>query len=458
MTEAADITDSPSEVLVALARLSPKHFDESCAAFAKVLRVSGKALRTDVLAVQATLKEMPFPTRKPADAPVDLSALLTDLASLLKRHIIISEEQADAIALWIANTYVFQAGENCPLLIVNAPERACGKTLVLEVVAALAHRPMTTANATPSTLFRFVDNYQPTVFIDEADTFFAKHGDMHGMVNAGHKKQGAQVWRTEKVGRDALEPKVFNVFCPKAIAGIALEMHLPDATMSRGLVLNMRRKLPEERVERWRYVNPEEVERLTRGLAWFGLNRLDDVKSARPILPDELSDRDQDNWQPLLAIAKCAGPDWEARALKASLEISGKAAQPESTAHELLRDIASILEDYDERRIPTQFLLDQLHGLPDTPWATYNRGEKFTARQLSKQLATYGIRPKTVRTKQDGKPDKTPKGYEVHAFRDAVARYLSDQPQDDDSVSDPPERVCEPPQPAQEPPQTDSAY
>jgi hypothetical protein len=89
---------------------------------------------------------------------------------------------------------------------------------------------------------------------------------------------------------------------------------------------------------------------------------------------------------------------------------------------------------------------------------TYNRGEKFTARQLSNQLRTYGIRSKTVRIKKESAPDKTPKGFEVEAFRDAIARYLSDEPEDDEEESKSPEQVPEPPQTAQQPPQTDSAY
>lgn len=465
MSRATDTPNIAEEVLVALGRLNPKHFETSCAAFASALKVRAKDLRAAVLTAQGALSEVPFPVHLPADDPVDLAAMLSQIAVLLKKYIIVGDEQADCMALWVAHTYVFQSGEHCPLLIVNAPERACGKTLVQEVVASLAHRPLSTANATPSTLFRLVEAWQPTVFIDEADTFFAKNSDLHGLINAGHKR-GGQVWRTESV-RDSFEPKVFNVFCPKSIAGIALERHLPEATMSRGVVINMRRKLPEERVERWRYVDPEEVDRLARGLAWIAANRLDDIKAARPILPDELSDRDQDNWQPLLAIAECAGAGWHDRATKAAKAISGKATQPESVSHELLRDIRMIMEKYEGdlhkkpdrdkslKYISTVDLHEALTVSQEFGWCTYNRGEPLTFKQLARQLAPYGVRPKTVRIREG----LTPKGYEIRLLKDAFTRYLKDEEVEDLSEGGGgPESAPEPPQPAQEPQQPDSAY
>jgi putative DNA primase/helicase len=455
----------PPEILTALARMNSKQLEASAHAFASLLKVTTKDLRGAVLAAQAELCDVPFPVHVPADAPIDLAYLLSEIAALLRRYIIINDEQADAIALWVAHTHVFDTGEHCPLLIVNAPERACGKTLVQEVVSSLAHRPLSTANATPSSLFRLVESYQPTVFIDEADTFFAKNSDLHSLINSGHKR-GGQVWRTESV-RDSLEPKVFNVFCPKSIAGIALERHLPEATLSRGVVINMRRKLPEEQVERWRYVDRAEVDRLARGLAWIAANRFDDIASARPSLPDELGDRDQDNWQPLLAIAHCAGEDWERRATQAAKVISGKAAQPESVSHELLRDIRIVVAEYEDalqvkphpdkslRYISTAHLHEELTASTEFGWGVYNRGEPLTFKQLARQLAPYGVRPKTVRIR-DG---LTPKGYEIRLLKDAFTRYLKDEEVEDlADVTDPAAAAPKPPQLGHEPQRTDSAY
>jgi len=65
-------------------------------------------------------------------------------------------------------------------------------------------------------------------------------------------------------------------------------------------------------------------------------------------------------------------------------------------------------------------LITSLTNDDEKPWATYNRGHPICARQLSKQLAAYGIKSKTVRLG----PHNTPKGYEPSQFDDAFARYL----------------------------------
>lgn len=60
--------------------------------------------------------------------------------------------------------------------------------------------------------------------------------------------------------------KLFKVWGAKALAGIALEKHLPDATMSRAVIINMRRKLASETVERLRHAEAGLFERLA--YAW----------------------------------------------------------------------------------------------------------------------------------------------------------------------------------------------
>ena len=65
----------------------------------------------------------------------------------------------------------------------------------------------------------------PTLFIDEADTFFRDNPELHGLVNAGHARTGF-VLRAEVAG-DSFEPRMFAVYSAKSIAGIAMERHLP---------------------------------------------------------------------------------------------------------------------------------------------------------------------------------------------------------------------------------------
>ena len=72
------------------------------------------------------------------------------------------------------------------------------------------------SNMTAATLFRIIEQHQPTVLLDEADAYLRNNEEARSIVNAGHKKDGA-VFRC--VGDDH-EPRAFNVFSPMVIAGI----------------------------------------------------------------------------------------------------------------------------------------------------------------------------------------------------------------------------------------------
>jgi putative DNA primase/helicase len=198
-----------------------------------------------------------------------------------------------------------------------------------------------------------------------------------------------------------------------------MERHLPDSTMSRAIVINLRRKLPHETVLRLRHAEPGLFDDLASKLARFADDHAQHVRCARPELPEALSDRAQDNWEPLLAIAECAGPEWVRRATAAALKLSGDASEAVSTGNELLADIRQAFESKQVEKIRTTELIDALAADDEQGWATYNRGKPITPRQLARLLEGYGIRPKTVRF-----GPHTPKGYDRSQFADAFARYL----------------------------------
>ena len=137
-------------------------------------------------------------------------------------------------------------------------------------------------------------------------------------------------------------------------------------------------------------------------------------------MPSELSDREQDNWEPLFAVARCAGPRWLAKAREAALSIKGSTEEPQSMSNNLLADIREVLASYRDRYIPSAKLLELLFKDSEMGWDSYNRGFPLTARQLAKNLSSYGIRSKTVRMRDAS----TPKGYEVREFEEVFKRYL----------------------------------
>ncbi len=368
-------------------------------------------------------RNLPFDVYNAYDKPVKLDEILDEVSSTIRVFVIIDKVQADAAALWIFHTYVVDLFDTSPIAIINAPERACAKTLFQTILADLSCRALMASNATPSSLFRSIELWMVSIFFDEVDTFFKDNSDMVGMVNAGYKSKGF-VLRSEAID-DSFEPRKFSVFSAKSLAGIALEKHLPDSTMSRGIVFNMRRKLAGETVTRLRYAEPGLFPKLCAKLERAADDYEEAIQKARPDLPDALSDRAQDNWEPLLAIASVAGDGWLERATEAALILSCQSNEKVSTGNELLADIQSIFEkrmrnSQSAEKISSADLIDELTKIEDSPWATYNHGHPLSPRQLATQLSVYGIKSKTVRLGAFA----TPKGYELSQFEDVFARYL----------------------------------
>ena len=336
--------------------------------------------------------------------------------ALILRFIVMRHEQAVAAALWVAFTWFIDVAKTAPLAIINAPERACGKSILLEAIGRRSCRPLPVSNTTPAALIRSVEKWRPTLLIDEADTFMGKADELKGIVNAGHTPSSAFVLRV--VGDDH-QPRRFNTFCPKALAGINLPKHLPDSTMSRAVVFNLSRKLPHEKVERLRHASPGLFEEIASKLARFAVDYAVQVRDARPDLPDALSDREQDNLEVLFAIAGCAGPEWERQGTETAPKLSGSNEGNTSIGNELLADVRQAFVHEQVGKITTKNLIHALCKDEDKRWSTYSHGKPLTPRQLASLLAPYGIKPKTVRF-----GNNTPKGYEVSQFSDAFARYL----------------------------------
>lgn len=414
--------ESDAATIASLAALSPLKYDRCRKRSAAALGVRPDTLDRMVKNARADDDpQTPFIEPEPWHEPVNPCALLSDLSDTIKRFIVLEPEQANAAALWVAFTWFADVVEVAPLAIINAPEKACGKSQLLTLFGRLVARPLPAANSTAAFLFRAVELWEPTVLIDEADTFIRDNDELKGLVNAGHTRQNAFVGRV--VG-DNHEPKLFKVWGAKALAGIALEKHLPDATMSRAIVFNMRRKLPGESVERLRHADAGLFDRLASMLAKFADDYRERVRTARPSLPDALSDRAQDNWEPLLSVAQCAGADWMKRATAAALSLSSKTEASQSTGNELLSDIQQVFELKKLERISTAGLIAALIEDDEAAWATYNRGRPLVPRQLARMLAGYGIKSKNIRMNYE-----QAKGYDREQFTDAFKRYVAPPPE-----------------------------
>ena len=68
---------------------------------------------------------------------VDSDDLLSRLVEGLRRHVVMPTYAAVAVALWVIHCHCFENWQHTPRLDVNAPEKECGKSTLLRVIAGL---------------------------------------------------------------------------------------------------------------------------------------------------------------------------------------------------------------------------------------------------------------------------------------------------------------------------------
>ncbi len=408
-------------VIDALAELKPIEYDPYRKPIAKQLDIRSSTLDTVVedrrreLEEAQTGNDILAPLPEPWTDPVDGAALLDEIRAYYERYLVLPDHAAEALALWTLGTYVYDVFRIWPKLLVTSPEKRCGKSTLRETMEAMARQAMPTSNITPAALFRTIDLAKPTITIDEADTFLANNEDLRGIINSGHARKGAFVIRCDG---DDNQPKRFSTWAPMAIFMIKLPA---DTIVDRSIVIQLRRKLPGERVERLPLYLDERCLPIRRRCVRWAEDNAEKLKRADPDMPQHGNDRALDNWLPLFAIAEAAGGEWT---VKVRLAFNGLETldEDDGIGPLILRDIRTV---FTERRIERMFsreLVDALIEIEESPWAEWRRGKPLTQNSLARLLKPFGIRPKEIRTG----PDHA-KGYELNQFLDAFARYIDDR-------------------------------
>jgi hypothetical protein len=356
---------------------------------------------------------------RPTNAQPDDALVLDDVCAFLGRYIAYPSEHAQiAHTLWLAHTHCMDACESTPRIAFLSPEPGSGKTRALEISELLVPNPIESCNVSAAYLFRKIDVTEgglPTILYDEVDAVFSgrseKSEEIRGLLNAGHRR-GAKVGRCVINGKMA-EPQDYPVFAAVALAGLGW---LPDTLMSRSIIIRMRRRAPDEKVEPYRKrYHAADGHELRDLIATWASGVTDELKRARPIMPDEIQDRAADCWEPLLAIADAVGGHWPDTARRAAVALVtlAKEANP-SLGLRLLSDLRQVFGS--NKTMTTDQLLDRLLHLPESPWADL-KGKALDQRGLAFYLRRYDIKPKVL---TGGKH----RGYERAPLEDAWSRYL----------------------------------
>jgi hypothetical protein len=220
-----------------------------------------------------------------------------------------------------------------------------------------------------------------------------------------------------------MQLKYFDVFGPKAFAGIGT---LPETIASRSIPIRLERKARTERVARLRYAREfAATARIREVLEEWSTAAVPVLVEVEPSLPEALSDRQWDLWEPLFAIADLADVGAGARA--AAIRLHATALSDVSLGLLVLDHIRGAFNGHD--RLPTRAILEELVQRDDGPWAGWwahdvDAGHtKGPASRLARLLKPYRVEPKQLWL--EGRKER---GYEAADLEGVWNRYLGPSP------------------------------
>jgi putative DNA primase/helicase len=374
------------------------------------------------------MRDAPRRSEREPEIPA-LDELLDAVVALVRHYVALTDAQLVAVALWVAHVHAIAATSTTAYLHVTSAELESGKTRLLELLEQLVPKPLWLgASISTASVYRAVHELCPTLLVDEADNALkdrAAKAELLGVLNMGYQR-GKTVLRIGGPRNDRLD--FFEVFCPKAIAGLD---DLPPTLASRCLRIEMRRRLPHEDVADFFRDEAEEYARPIREslTAWADQN-VEQLRQARPVRLG-VRDRLEETLRLLLAIADAAGHTWSPKGRSALIDIAlGPIDESESSRVTLLRDLRGIFEAVGSEEMNTAEVLAALFECDECPYAEWwgdvrrdAAGRVLPNRGAAMKLAQM-LRPFAIHSRDVGPTDNRRKGYRLSDFEDAFARYL----------------------------------
>src|SRR5262249_38167381 len=128
-------------------------------------------------------------------------------------------------------------------------------------------------------------------------------------------------------------------------------LKLPDTTLSRSIIIEMRRKKAGESItSHFRSIDDAGLAELRRRAMRWAADNGEELEEAEPVMPPGFDNRLGDNWQMLIAIADFAGDEWPGKVRAAATRLS-KVADATSVGVQLLAAIKKAFDGTDGRSL-----------------------------------------------------------------------------------------------------------
>jgi hypothetical protein len=215
----------------------------------------------------------------------------------------------------------------------------------------------------------------------------------------------------------------FDPFCPKILAGIG---RLPDTIVDRSIPILIHRRLKTQPCQKYRRKDRAVAKPIHDALeAWSKDSELlKNLRENEPQMPEFLTDRQADIWEPLLAIADAIGGDVPRLAREAARVLCDNGEDELGYGATQLLAIKKVVGEQD--RISSADLINGLweaDSLPSRLLEGDTPNHKKIGHWLSKFIKSYGGKP--ARKLRFG--DQTLKGYEAAELKQVFDRYCPEE-------------------------------
>ncbi|MDQ0890677.1 hypothetical protein QFZ81_005765 [Paenibacillus sp. V4I9] len=238
---------------------------------------------------------------------VNTKILSNELTAYIAEFVYLDDaNQYRLLATWIMGTYQFKCFTYYPYLWLNA-EKGSGKSTLLNLLSKLSFNGLLLdAASSTASLYRMIELASPTLLIDEFEMMDkTKATDLGSILRSGFHAD-SKLSKSKK-NKDDFEPELFGIYCPKAIASIN---DIQDTLKERCITIRMLKKPKNEERSKFNYQEEKgRIQIFKEKLFRFGLMHSSEItakyvgKSSNIRLPDHISDREKDLWQPLMTIS-----------------------------------------------------------------------------------------------------------------------------------------------------------
>jgi hypothetical protein len=253
--------------------------------------------------------------------------LLDDLTATLKRFMVLSDGEPEALALWCMQRHSIEAWYYSMRLVVTSKTYGSGKTALWKILSRLCAPAKHSGKATPAAIKQFFDKHKKTphaLFIDESDTFVAGKykKDVENVMNLGYER-GITMDNSVLTDKGNWTGGEFEPFGPAGIAGVG-ESWTWKALLSRALHIRLTKAKPPEKYIPHKHDKAVLDPLCERAAAWCKDHKAA-LAAAEMDMPANMEDdpRAQEKWWPLVAVADLAGGRWPKLARQLAQRFTG---------------------------------------------------------------------------------------------------------------------------------------